>query len=268
MKKIRKHAYVFFAVLIVVINLTGCGTMLDDEKIRNQTEVLLDALIDKDYNAFRENIADEIDSLSVAQGYNELCSVVYGTETYELRFLSRNTHIGNGIQQIKIRYLMITETQNLYVDVVGVSDIDGIVTFVLTPIQETYVTGTLENMNGANALQWGMLLFGIGEFVFVVWMFVDCIRHKFKSKAVWIAIILLCTAIFSVTISEEALRFNVNFGLFLTHTAWLRYSTGGSTVRIMVPIGAVLYMIKRKKIHLPSEQTKSTQDEDETITEE
>jgi hypothetical protein len=94
-------------------------------------------------------------------------------------------------------------------------------------------------------LQWVVLLLGILEIAFVIWMLIDCCCRKIRLKAMWIVIILLGALAFSIKLGPAGMNFNFNLGGILSYTALILYGSGTTALRIMLPIGALVYLFCR-----------------------
>ena len=80
-------------------------------------------------------------------------------------------------------------------------------------------------------------------------MAVDCLRHKFKGRIGWLLVILLVSSLIRLSFSGGKLSLHFNFGVYLYSTALLRESTGAVLLRLYVPVGAIVYWFRRKKLH-------------------
>jgi hypothetical protein len=89
-----------------------------------------------------------------------------------------------------------------------------------------------------------------GLFVaFTVWMFVDCLRRKLKYKALWAILIFFGIAL-TVTVGETS-NFSFQIGLFCS--LWSIDADPGLpavVTKIVVPLGAILYLCLRKRFIL------------------
>lgn len=144
---------------------------------------------------------------------------------------------------------MMTAGEQTYIlQIVLSSDTDGIAGFHFDVYAQTVTTGTLLTMQGADGAQWVFLLIGLAEIGLIIGSVVDCARTKIKRKALWIVLILLGSVIWTLSAVQGKVSFNFNIGLLLSHTALIRYSTGGFMLRLYLPVGMVAYWIMRRKL--------------------
>lgn len=261
-----KHRRTVLCLLLVLLLLlaTGCGAkdeweaaqkaagmlsgVTEDPQLRSDTEKLLNAIIADDYAAAWDTIYQEIDAAEFKRMYVELQPHLAQIETYELVASNINKTVSNGVSTVSVRYMMTAGDLRLFVDVSRVEGYEGLTGFYLNEYVPVITTGTLGNMQGANVLQRIFLVVGLLELVFVLGAFVDCCRHKMKKKWLWLLLIALGYMIFSLIVTQEQFRVGMNVGAILNYTSLIRYSTGGFTLRLMIPVGAIVYLICRKTL--------------------
>lgn len=262
MKKLRAISCVL--LVLALLMLAGCGAqdewaatqkaagrlsdITEDPQLRADTEKLLDAMIADDYAAAWDAVYEEIDAVEFRRMYVELQPHLAQIEQYELVASHINKTVSNGVSTVSVRYIMTAGELRLLVDVARVEGYEGLTAFYVNEYQPVETTGTLGSMQGADAAQWGFLVFGMLEIVFTILVFVDCCRHKMKKKWLWLLLIALGYVILSVVAVPEQFRINFNVGGFLSYTSLIYYSTGGATCQIVIPAGAIAYLCVRKSL--------------------
>ena len=262
MKKLRAISCVL--LVLALLMLAGCGAqdewaatqkaagmlsnITEDPQLRADTEKLLDAMIADDYAAAWDAVYEEIDAVEFRRMYVELQPHLAQIEQYELVASHINKTVSNGVSTVSVRYIMTAGELRLLVDVARVEGYEGLTAFYVNEYQPVETTGTLGSMQGADAAQWGFLVFGMLEIVFTILVFVDCCRHKMKKKWLWLLLIALGYVILSIVAVPEQFRINFNVGGFLSYTSLIYYSTGGATCRIVIPAGAIAYLCVRKSL--------------------
>ena len=257
----------FLCILVMLaLLLTGCSVKdvsIDDSAFLPGTTAMLDALLLGDYDSCRKLVTVQVEDEALHAGLEQMSQILTDVESYSLKAVGWQKNTNNGITQSVVRYEMQTNAGSFYVDTVLVEGMAGLAGFQITPIQQTTVTGTIGSMEGAGVLQWMVLLLGMVEFGFVLWMAVDCLRHKFKGRIGWLLLILLVSSLISLSFSGGNLSLHFNFGVYLYATALLRESTGAVLLRLHVPVGAIVYWFRRKKLHsLGDEKQPSMQESD------
>lgn len=262
MKKYRS----LFCILLVLslLLLAGCGAKdeweaaekvagklsdkIEDPQLRADTEKLLDAIIADDYDTAWDAIYEGVNKADFQQMYTSLQPHLTGMEQYTLVASNIHKTVKNGVSTTNVRYMMTAGEEKFLVDVARIEGYEGLTSFHLNEYQPVTITGTLGNMQGANAAQWIFLTIGILEIIFAIWMFVDCCRHKIRRKWLWLLLIALGYVILSVIATPEQFRINFNVGAFLSYTSLICYSTGGFTCQVVIPAGAIVYLSMRKKL--------------------
>ncbi len=258
-------------LVLLALLLTGCGPRelnIDDSEFRPSATAMLDGLLEGDYAACRAVMTRQVDDASLRAAVEQMSGLLAEVESYSLTPVGWNKKVTNGTGMSSLRYEMQTEAGDYYVELVLVEGVDGLAGFHITPIEHTTVTGNPGTMKGADALQWLVLLFGVAEYGFVIWMAVDCLRRKPKAKVGWLLLILLISSIFTLTITSGRLSFNFNFGIYLHLSTLLKDSAGAIQLKLFVPLGAIVYWFRRKKLYSPVEEQPAELGEDEEISSE
>lgn len=239
------------ALLLLALLLSGCSRdafEVDDSEFRSQTMAMLDALITDDYDACRALVSQNVTDAELREGYSQLRRELSGVESYTLRAVYWNKNVRNDVTQSSLQYEMTTNAGMFSVEVISLSTTEGLAGFRIAPVEQITSTGTLGSMEGAGILQWMFLLLGLAEIGFVLWMAVDCLRSKCKGRVGWLLLILLIGGVVNLTFSDGGFSIRSNAGLMLHLTALLRQSNGTAVLSLYVPIGALVYLLQRKKL--------------------
>lgn len=240
---------------LLLMSLAGCSALLSDSEIRAAGTDMLDALLSDDYEGSYAMVSQACTEEEYAQVYSQFRAVLSGIETYELQLLQLNKNTTNGRTVTQAIYRIQLEKEPLLLSVALDSEVSGLVTFYLSVDDETVVSynGDLSNMRDANFLQWAMLAVAALTLAFVIWMAVDCCRRKMKRKALWLVLILLGSVMITTTLSGSSFSIRYNLGLLLNHSALLRYTDGSFVFRLLIPVGAIVYLVQRKKLSVPAD---------------
>lgn len=241
-------------LVLLALLLTGCGPNalnIDDSEFRPSATAMIDGLLEGNYEVCRAVMTSQVDDTSLRAAVEQMSGLLSKVESYSLTPVGWNKKITNGTEMSALRYEMSTEAGDFYVELVLVEGVDGLAGFHITPIETVTITGAPGAMKGADALQWLVLLFGFAEYGFVLWMAVDCLRRKPKARVGWLLLILLVSSIFTLTLSAGRLSFNFNFGIYLHLSGLLRDSVGAIQLKLYVPLGAIVYWFRRKKLGSP-----------------
>lgn len=244
------------------------GEALEDPQLRQNATAMLDFIIADDKAQAYKMVAEVITEEDFQEPYDLMREYLLTVGSYKLQAASKNTKVQNGVTIVSVRYLMTAGEDRFVVEAARTDEITGLAGFYLTPYVEVQQTGTMATMEGANWLQWVLLVFGMLEMIFILVALVDCCGHKMEKKWLWILLILLGSLSVLLMSTDSGLQVNYNYGLIFSHTALIRYSTGGFMIRIYLPVGAIAYVALRKKLFQIYEDTHpsvtETQPQDET----
>ncbi|MBQ2384166.1 MAG: hypothetical protein II290_09015 [Oscillospiraceae bacterium] len=254
--KLHKKLIALLTCILLTVSLVGCAAIMEsmeDPQIRTYTERMLDAILDGDITQAQEAISDAVDIQDLVPIFTRLRGMLSQVQEYELKLISfhRNTNYSNGTseQVVNASYRMDTDVGVYVVDVRTQSGYDKLVAFVVTPYEQTdhYRTGDLSHMAGAGIAQWIVLLSNIISYGLIILAIVHCWRKKTKGKAGWIALCLLAAVSVGVTIGPSTFRFNFHLNGVFGYSAFLCYGGGTKVLRLLVPVGAVAYLLFGRK---------------------
>lgn len=252
----KKLICVCAVILVLCAFCSGCTPAmekLENAEIRQTTETMLDALMANDFEAAYSLVEKICTAEDFQPTFAQMQSLLNKADTYHLRLLSiyANTQITNGqkINSCSAVYEMITEAERLIINI-RIDDQIGLSSFYLTPYEKTdyYSTGTLSNIENANAVQWIFLLLNVIAIGFTVFALVDCCRHKIKKKVLWILLLIFGFFTVGITISATAMRLNFNLSWITAYSAFIRYGSGAVIIRLMLPVSAIAYFCTRRSL--------------------
>ena len=251
---------VLITVLIMVISCSSGNEQNSDmeakleQACRDRIHALMTGDIDYIYNGTNKELYSQ---------YQELSQSLQGVESYELRLLEASQdEYFNGLY----RYSRIYE-----------ATFDGKRTFVIEMIvtegDDNYVgaTGsTIFNMSETTKINTvieslPLKVFIIGmtliSWLFCAIMLIDCLRRKLMHKWIWIIVILFG---FSVSISLGT-GFDISYFIavmIMPSTAIYNAQTAMTTIKLVLPMGALVYFLSRKQMTISNIKNKA----DEKIT--
>lgn len=253
MKNIKKIA-AFIMALVMVLVFSSCSLpqSLENEELRTYTDQMLNAILANDSESAYSIVSDICTESEFNSTFKDMKNLLKDVEDYELKLVSYNINTryedGEKITIIDSAYEMQTKEAKYVVTVQSHSHYEKLSSFYITPYENTslYYTGVLKNMQGASIAQWIMLLSNVIIIALIIVALIDCCRHKVKLKALWIILIILGVLAFSLTISSTGVNFNFNFIWIAAYNAIVRNGVGAVTTRIVVPFGAILYLVLRR----------------------
>ncbi len=252
MKK-KLLALSLITIMLVFVFCSCSAEMYDDDEIRAHTVKLLDAIIAENFDAAYSVMSDVCTKQEFTVFYNQMCTELQDVTQYQLDCIGFNTsyNIENGEQYERndVEYRFKAEGREYVITAVKITGYKNLAGFNLVPIENTelYYNGTLDNMVGATPFQWAMILLNLVVVAVVVLAIVDCSRRNIKKKALWIIIIVLGMLLVGITTAETGNRFNLGLGLF-NYSSLIVYGSGKTVLRLLVPVGAIVYFALRKTL--------------------
>ena len=262
-----KKIYVFAAILLIFaafcLNSCGGGTPISAPEHEALACAFVDALSKNDIEAVAPLIDEEHFSRENFETFFKNAREYVGEfSSYENKGITDYANAEqNGKPTESATFLFETDGADFYVGVARVGDVKKICGIAVNPTQ----TGTITSMGGANVLQWLVLILGIATMGFTAFVFVDCVRRKFKSKGVWCAVILLGVLSLGFTVGKTGFMPTAGFGIIIFPSSLVTYSTGGYALSLVIPVGAIAYLVMRKKLLRP--QAPQSLDEAESLAE-
>ena len=253
----KRHSITFCALILTVLILfVGCSQLLQDfenAELRQNAETMLDALITNDAETAYSLVSHLCSKEDFQPLFAEMRNFLGGAKTYELTLLHVSSHsmLSNGqtINSVNSIYELNTDTDRIILNI-RMDNQNGLHTFQLVPFENTdyYFTGTLESLENASVSQWLILLSNIIAIGIAVFALVDCCRHKIKKKVLWILLLVFGFVSLGVTVGSSVFRFHFNIGWTSAYSALIRYGSGTMTFRAMIPIGAIIYLFRRRSL--------------------
>ena len=256
MNKAMKTLLSILLVFCMAACMAGCGELelQDDPAIRSGTDAFLNALAAGDGDGAYAALYSGIPRTEFDAAFDGMYSCIEGVTDYTLEPIHYNYTSQNGTVTIQMTYRMTAGDRNFIVTALKTEGLEGLSGIHMAPEEQTalHYTGTPGHMAGANALQWAVLALGLLTWAFVIWMVVDCSRRKIRLKALWLVLIILGAVILTLTVgSGFNLRFNI--GLHLRLSSLICYGDGSTELSLVIPLGAIVYCIMRKKLTKPEQ---------------
>lgn len=252
MKQIKRIVFIALMLLCIMTLLVSCTDKQEDANVKEYSTVFIDALManepEKAYSVVKNAISRE----DFTPVFETMRGYVSEKTEYELTQIGWSNSKSGSITTVTSTFEMKTPDRSYKVIASVKSNQEGLSGFQMLLINPEK-TGTITSMKGASATQWIILVIAILEIAFVLWMFVDCIRHKLERKAFWLIFILLGMLAISFTWSAGTVNTGMGMGFILNMSMLAVYETGSVVLRIMIPIGAIIYAVMRKNLITPKQ---------------
>lgn len=253
---LKKIVSIALLLLCAMALLVSCGAGEENVQIKEYSKTFIDALITNDPDSAYVVVKDAISREDFTPIFDNMRRHI-GTN---LEYTLTQTRLseGNGSVTATLEMKTAEHTYKVVASTTqGKEGLSGFQILILDPDK----TGTLTTMKGANALQWIVLIIAIAEIGFILWMLVDCILHRVQRKATWIIFILLGLIAVSYTWSDAGTSVDLTLGYLWNLSMLAKYETGATVLRLMLPVGAVIYAIMRRNLILPPQDEQKPQPE-------
>ncbi len=233
------------ALLLVALSLfTACSAKTDIGEVDDLTEDYLDYLLADDYAKAYDLLKENVTDADFKPYWDAMRTATEGATDYELEQIGWQINTKNGVTTHSAAFTVtLNNDRSIFVRTVlveGQSGIGGISFHETTEFEAT--TGTY-----APIINIVLMIVSILIMAFTVWTLVDCARRKIKVKALWIIVILLGFTLTLTIGAQSGLTFG--FGLFFTLSqAIADPSLLALTLKLNIPLGAILYLILRKRL--------------------
>lgn len=272
--KYFKSAMYIFCILLCCIMMTACESD-DDSFVKSECQVVIDNVIANKQSAAYKAMSLIYPSNNVYfdKKFKNLRNTFDGVTIYKLKRTSRDLQVESKIVElwkngkyarVIKKYCLYTETFIMttnaksyqiaasYLDSPD-NEKDGLVAFKVEVLNSNggpkSFTGTIENMNNASAVQWILFAIAILETLFVIALLIDCYDHNFPKRILWMFIIVLGMVSRNILINDGNFVLIPGIGFILSHTAYITHESGLIQIRILIPVGAILYLALRKQLH-------------------
>lgn len=254
----KKRLFVLLFCAALLLSLCGCQEKMqqafENTGLQEPAQAMIDGLLADDYETCKGLLVPQLHEEFTPEVYANLRAALDGVEEgYLLTPVYANTKMSDGVTQTSLRFELSSGGGIWQIQAVKTSDTQGLAGFSAAPYVKTTATGEFDTLANCDMVQWTFLIIALAELGFVLWMLIDCCRHKMENKWMWLALILMGNGIVSLTLQDSGMNLNFNVGIFLSYTALLRYSTGAVVARLFLPIGTVVYAAMRKKLIAPAE---------------
>jgi hypothetical protein len=254
--------------IFLLLTLSGCNqnslmkkliTPQDEAVVTNCVVLLQQNKLDQ----VEKNLDSSIKNSDVHANLIQIASLIPAQEPKSIKFLGVNAHGANGqYSDYEINYTFEYQFPSkwLLINVVlhknnGVSTIIG--------LHVNSLSDSLENLNrftlaGKNFFQYAIFALAVLIPIFILYALVLCIRTKMKKrKWLWIIFIILGLGQFTVNWTTGEWHFvPLSFAFFGVAAAAPMYMTW--FISISLPLGAIIFLIRRRKIIASNESADST----------
>lgn len=248
-KQIRLRLSLLILCMAAALSLCACNIDADVSVNDTLGRQFMDHALADDYDSAYGTMNSGVSKNDFLICWNTLQTVMEGAKSYEMEQKGWNvTRTGKVTTSTSTFMVCLDNGRTVSLVVTTRDDLEGI-----TNIQFTDVTDFIKTTDAyVPVVQIVLYVFSTLAIGFGIWMLIDCICRKMKTKykVLWIILILL-TAVFTLTLGPSNLNVNFSIGLFATLSK-IRSEPLVQTVTtsISVPVCAIVYFFLRKRLTL------------------
>jgi len=249
----RKILVAVVLLMVSILILAGC----------------VDAIKTPDEDAFVEEWLTSVENGDYAKQYNDVIS--FGTEEEYIEsmkelddyyngdildvkktgvYVRMNTQNGETVYSKELQYQIETTQEDYTLSIIFVSE-DGTeykaYYYNIIYSSELEGNGAIINFKDFDIRQLLLLILSVISFGFVIFVVVLCAKSKVRLKGLWIPVIILVQSGFTISRFPDSFNFNVNI-IATTISSLRKFLNGGTILTIMLPLGAILFVILRKTL--------------------
>jgi hypothetical protein len=240
--------------------LSGCNqrslvakfTSPEDETIATNYIALLRQ---RQFGPIEKDVDPSLKSVFTQDLLEKMADAIPRQDLVSVKVVGANAFHGDGINKVNLAFEYEFQTNWLLINV-ATQKKDGVLTIIGFHIHP--LPDSLENLNkftlaGKNFLQYATLAFAILIPLFSLYALVLCIRTKIKKRK-WLWIIFILIGIGSFTVNWTTGQCHVQpLSFQLLGASSFAPPFGAWLISVSLPLGAILFLIRRKKLIAPVE---------------
>jgi hypothetical protein len=249
----RKILIVVVLVVASAFLLTGCADIIKTPQEDEFVEEWLASVENGDYAKYYGGIA----GVSTEEEYVEAMKGLddyYNGDIVDIKktsaYIKTYTQNGQTTYSKELQYQIETTQDDYTLAIVFVSE-DGVeykpYYYNIIYSSELKGNGAVINFDDFDIVQLLLLILSVLSFGFMVFSIVLCAKSKVRLKGLWIPIIVIVQSGFTISRFPESFSFNINF-IATTISSLRKFLNGGTILTVMLPIGAILFVILRKTL--------------------
>lgn len=251
----RRKIIVLIVAFLMTCALTSCAKLVEDVKEMDPyMDLFLKAIETGDYDDFLEICSNEYSDDELINIMDQISAYMRGDiKGYKRENYNFQSRRYNGYTyKIRTAQYWVDTDVDRYLVTLGLQEENGLLpeinSFTVTSSADVENQRWLIKWDDLDALQIGPLLWTVVSAGLIILSIVLCAKANIRHKALWILISLLGTVGF--TYSHMSSNFHLQFHLIvsLPISYCYKYADGSVLLRIMAPVGAMIFMLIRKHL--------------------
>lgn len=258
MKQTTKRLIAIFSLLLIpLLFFTSCGeTLPESQPLRELTIDMVDAMKASDYDEAFSLVWAICTEEEFKDFYDTIEPIFADVEEYDLHLHSTSEMKQEGRVHETTQYLLFSDEKQLLISASmerGGESLSGFFASEADINLKTYIvtSGTLSTLDKTTGWQWVALGVSLLEIAFIFWMTIDCIFRKIDGKYLWLLVILLGIVSLSFSFGDGSFDWAFNVSFMMGYTALIGHIDALVSLRVMLPLGALVYFFLRKRMKPP-----------------
>lgn len=250
------------ALLLVIccLCLSSCTMLTDsvlsivaDKSAETGADALarqfLDGLLEDDPQKSHAVFMDDVEMSQVLAVFPQMQAALPDASSYTLTPIHWSTNASDGVTMHAFQFQLTMEAETFIVETLQMSGVEGLYNLNITPYTPDEATASSAS-GQISAVEAAFQLIAIAAIILVIWALVDCCRHKFKRRWIWGLLIFFGNVLSSFALMDGRMSFNFRIGIYFTSN-YLSMAENGFAMQWMLPVGALVYMLRRKHLIQP-----------------
>jgi hypothetical protein len=239
----KRYVLLLGTLLIFALLLCGCDIKGDIDKQKKLCVEMVDCVIADNVNGAYALVESAGTVEQFMPVWSEMRGVLSETETYEIESTGWNVNWNNGVETTRVSFEVNTDDGKTCNFTVTTGANGRIVGFHF--LDATDFVRSTAFIPVINAV---LTVISLGFTAFSIWMLVDAVKRRMKLKALWIIATVFYVGI-SASWGPSSFNFNTSMKLVLGLSKITAQSSSLSVaVNLLLPVGAVVYFLVRKKL--------------------
>lgn len=209
----------------------------------------LDGLMEDDPQKSHAVFVDGVELSKVVAVFPQMQAMLPDASSYTLTPVQWNTNTSEGVTMHAFQFQLTLAEDTFIVETLQMSGVEGLYNLNIVPYTPDEAA-SLSASGKAIAVEAAFQLISLAAIILVIWALADCCRHRFNRRWMWVLLILLGNVLFSFVLLDGRVSFNFRIGSHLTSN-YLSIAENGFAMQWMMPVGALVYMLRRKHLIQP-----------------
>ncbi|WP_188798388.1 hypothetical protein [Dyella nitratireducens] len=256
-------------VLVFVVLLAGCSreSMMkaftspeDEQQAKHYIGLLQAQKFDEIENDIDPSI--KLKSTNLDQTLRAMAAQMPAGQPLSVKLVNASFITSNTLHKSKLIYEYQYPDQHVLINI-ATQKKDGITTIIafnVKKLSESLESSNSFSMGGKSPLQYAVLALAVIAALFSLYALILCIRTKMRGRK-WLWIIFILFGVCSLSVNWATGEWNlqlVSIQLLSASAAAPLY--GAWVISVSVPLGAILFVLRRRELAAPAEQSVTSSD--------